>query len=78
MSHVLLVDPIAVFDPYDVCHYPMRRLPDIPESTMQHHVIAGGGDQSVLVAHVGRRCLDKSEEAVASRWDVSAVLDIFR
>jgi hypothetical protein len=68
----------SIFDPYDVRHNPVRGLPDIPESTVQHHVIAAGGDQRVLVAHVGRRGFDKSEETLAPRLDVRAVLDVVR
>src|SRR5882757_7727771 len=66
----------TIFDPYDVCHYPVGGLPDIPKSTVQHHVVAVRGDQRVLVAHVGRAAFDKSEKTLASRFDVRAVLNV--
>src|SRR3981081_2258384 len=78
LDDVPVLSEQTIFDPYDVCHNPVRGVPDIPESTVQHHVIAVGGDQRVLVAHVGRCGFDKSEETLAPRFDVRAVLDVVR
>src|ERR1700751_1348958 len=80
----LVLDDIPVFsdytalDPYDVCHYPVGGLPDIAESTVQHHIITVGSDQRVLVAHVGRCGFHKFEEAFTPRFDVRAVLNVIR
>src|SRR5258708_22478237 len=44
----------TVFDTNDGCHDPVVRLADIGESAVQHHMVAVGDDQRVLVAHVWR------------------------
>src|SRR6476646_6830112 len=67
---------LTIFDPYDVCHYPVGGLPDIPESTVQHHVVAVRGDQRVLAAPVRRAGFDKFEKTLASRLHVRAVLNV--
>src|SRR5246127_2970816 len=54
LDDIPVISEHTVFNPYDVCHYPVGGLADVPESTVQHHVIAIGGDQRVLVVHVGR------------------------
>ena len=44
----------TVFEPDDVGRYPVGGLPDVGESAVQHHIVAVGDDQPVLVAHVWR------------------------
>src|ERR1700732_1902189 len=43
---------------------------------MEHDIVAAGDDQRVLVMQLFRRGLDKIEEPLAPRRDMSTVLDI--
>src|ERR1700730_3049559 len=82
LSRRLVLDDVpmlgeqAVFDTQDVNHDPVHWLPDPSKPAGEHDIVAGGGDQRVLVMQLLRRGLDKVEEPFAPRRDMSTVLAI--
>ena len=68
----------TVLDPDDVGHYPIGGLADVAEPPVQHHIVTARDGQPVFVSHVGRRGFHELEQALTTRGDVRAVLDVVR
>jgi hypothetical protein len=76
LNHIPVLDESPVFDSQHVSRDPVNRPAEARKSPVDYHEIAFGDDHSGLI-HQGRRdALDEIEQAVATRLDMSALLDV--
>jgi len=73
-----VLDNNAVRDSDDVTGDPGARPCVVGETAVQQDVVAVGRSHVVFVAHLGRRRFYEIEEAIPSRRDMCAVLDVVR
>src|SRR5450830_1076392 len=78
----LVLDDIPMFDHHailkaqDIDHDPVGRLAEAREPTVEHDKIAFCYRELIFVTQVGRSRGDQSKQSLATRWDMSTVLDI--
>src|SRR5438876_6362355 len=78
LNDIPVLDQDAIFDANDVCRDPVHRRAKAGESTVNYHEITFSHDYSRLILQRGREALDEVEQAIATRCDMSAVLNVVR
>src|SRR3989442_11735617 len=78
LNDIPVLDQHAIFDANNVCRDPVHRRAKAGESSMNYHEIAFSHDCSRLILQRGRDALDEVEQAVATRCDMSGVLNVVR
>src|SRR5882724_3940186 len=78
LDDVPVLGKLAVLETHDIRHDPVRRQAYARESAVEQHVVSVGGGKPVLVMEAVGYALDQSEEAVTSRRNVRAVLNVVR
>src|ERR1700761_500679 len=76
LQHVPVLGELAVFDAQHVGGDPCGRSAVAGEAAVHDHVVAFGQDQAVLVAQAVGNGADQVEQAIATRLDMRAVLDV--
>ena len=78
LDDVPMFNKSMILDAQDVRRYPVRRLAEIRKSPVHDYEVSFGHDHSRFVSQSRWKALDKIEEALAARRDMSAVLNIVR
>src|SRR5258705_13712409 len=78
LNDIPVLDQHAIFYTNDVRRDPVHRRAKAGESTVNYHEITFSHDYSRLILQCGREALDEVEQAIATRCDMSAVLNVVR
>src|SRR5258705_9667661 len=76
LNDIPVLDQHAIFDANDVCRDPVHRCAKAGESTVNYREIAFSYDYSRLIPQCGRNAFDEIKEAVATRFDMGAMLNV--
>src|SRR6202048_1215060 len=78
LDDVPVLGQLAVLEAHDIHHDPVRRQAHACEPAVEQHVVSVGDGKPVLVMEAVGCALDQREEALASRRNVRAVLNVVR
>src|ERR1700681_522955 len=78
LDDVPVLGKLAVLETHYIRHDPVRRQAHARESAVEQHVVSVGHGKPVLVMQATGYALDQSEEALTSRRNVRAVLNVVR
>src|SRR5277367_6090681 len=76
LYHIPMLDQDSILDPEDVCRDPVRGRPELRKTPMDHHEIAFGHNYARLIPECWRETFDEVKQSLASRLNVSTVLDV--
>src|ERR1700686_3699814 len=76
LNDVPMLDQDSVLNAHNICGNPIHRGPEPVKSPVHDHEVSLSHDRSGFVLQRWRDALDKSEETVAARCDMSAVLNV--
>src|SRR5205807_4807643 len=76
LDDVPVLGETTAFESYDVDDDPSGGQADAGKAPVEHHVIAIGNRQGVLVAHRGWQAPDEREKTLTPRRNVGAMLDV--
>src|SRR5882672_688901 len=76
LNNIPVLDQHAIFDANDVRRDPVHRSSKAGESPVDDHEFAIGHNHPRFILQRGRNALDEIEEAVSTRLDVCAMLNI--
>src|ERR1700722_681462 len=78
LNDIPMLHEFPGFNTHNVSGDPIHRSTEIAESTVHDHEVSFGHDRSRFVLQCWRDVLDEIEQTVATRSDMSAVLNVVR